>query len=244
MDPGENDPLRSLRVRLLVMNVSAEARLCFLRNVYGILCAQLLVTMLTSAVICKLGLVWMNHHRLGVDLALVAFYCGWVVFGLRDLRKFPTNYIALLMCTITSSLMIGRLSVAVTWHGILFAVGTTWGIMFSMTITAWRCSTDLSDWKPFVEVTRIAIIMTMLGFAVRTSCIGHLELLKALVYGTCGLLFAFYVVFDTQRMLGDFGGHRFSFSIDDVVFAAVSIYVDILGLFVSFLELLGERKFA
>eukprot|EP00927_Polykrikos_kofoidii_P044365 TRINITY_DN3834_c0_g1_i1.p1 TRINITY_DN3834_c0_g1~~TRINITY_DN3834_c0_g1_i1.p1 ORF type:complete len:247 (+),score=25.11 TRINITY_DN3834_c0_g1_i1:103-843(+) len=246
MNPAENDPLRPLRVRLVVTNAVVEARLRFLRNVYGILCAQLLVTMITSAVICKLGIVWMNHYRSGVDAAMFVCFSGWLVFAVRSepLRKFPANYIALLLCTLICSLMIGRLSLAFTLHGILFAVGTTWVILLYMTIIAWMSSTDLTGLRPFVDVAGCAIVMTLLGLPVRTSWIGHFELVNALVYGTYGLLFAFYVVFDAQRMLGGFGGHRISFDIDEVVFAAVSVYLDILGLLVSFLELMGERKFA
>jgi protein lifeguard len=55
------------------------------------------------------------------------------------------------------------------------------------------------------------------------------------------LLFSVYIVYDTQLIVG--GEHRkLSFSIDDYAFAALMLYVDIIQLFLSILELFGERR--
>ena len=55
-------------------------------------------------------------------------------------------------------------------------------------------------------------------------------------------LFAFYIVFDTQMMLGSWGGHKVEFSIDDYAFAALNLYLDIINFFLYILEIVGTRE--
>jgi len=54
------------------------------------------------------------------------------------------------------------------------------------------------------------------------------------------LLFTFFIVFDTQMIIG--GNHKVQFSIDDYCFAALNLYLDIINLFLHILALLGDRK--
>lgn len=56
------------------------------------------------------------------------------------------------------------------------------------------------------------------------------------------MLFAFYIVFDTQMMLGSWGGHKVEFSIDDYAFAALNLYLDIINFFLYILEIVGTRE--
>eukprot|EP00438_Fugacium_kawagutii_P011117 Skav203188 [mRNA] locus=scaffold39:361567:361815:+ [translate_table: standard] len=55
-------------------------------------------------------------------------------------------------------------------------------------------------------------------------------------------VFAFYIVFDTQLMLGSWGGHKLQFDIDDYAFAALNLYLDIINLFLYILEIVGTRE--
>ena len=58
--------------------------------------------------------------------------------------------------------------------------------------------------------------------------------------GGC-LLFSCYIVYDTQLIVG--GQHKkHQFGVDDYVFAALNIYLDIINLFVYLLRLLNSRR--
>lgn len=46
-----------------------------------------------------------------------------------------------------------------------------------------------------------------------------------------------YLVFDTQMMLG--GNHKYSVSPEEYIFAALSLYVDIVNLFLMILQIVG-----
>ena len=61
-----------------------------------------------------------------------------------------------------------------------------------------------------------------------------------IVYAGVGvLLFSCFLVYDTQLMMG--GSHKQSFGIDDYVFAAIMIYLDIINIFLYLLALFGGR---
>merc|ERR1712039_1155852 len=59
------------------------------------------------------------------------------------------------------------------------------------------------------------------------------------IFGT--LLFSFFIVYDTQLIVG--GKHKkHQFSVDDYVFAAINLYLDIINLFLLLLQLFGSRN--
>lgn len=82
-----------------------------------------------------------------------------------------------------------------------------------------------------------------------------------LVYASFGaLLFCIYLVYDTQMMMGEStltavkffgtqlllfiagGDHKYSISPEDYVFAALSLYLDIVNIFMYVLTILGAIR--
>ncbi|ROT84315.1 hypothetical protein C7M84_022498 [Penaeus vannamei] len=62
-----------------------------------------------------------------------------------------------------------------------------------------------------------------------------------IVYSSVGaLLFSFYLVFDTQLMIG--GNHKFSISPEEYVFAALTLYLDIINIFTYILSIIGNSR--
>lgn len=62
-----------------------------------------------------------------------------------------------------------------------------------------------------------------------------------MVYACLGvLLFSFYLVFDTQLIIG--GNHKFAYSPEEYVFAALNLYLDIINLFMYILAIIGGSK--
>ena len=54
------------------------------------------------------------------------------------------------------------------------------------------------------------------------------------------LVFSLYLIYDTQMMLG--GNHKNSISPEDYIFAALSIYLDIMQLFLHILRLISSSE--
>lgn len=62
-----------------------------------------------------------------------------------------------------------------------------------------------------------------------------------LVYSSCGaLLFSIYLIYDTQMMMG--GKHKHSISPEEYVFAALTLYLDIINIFLYILSIIGASK--
>lgn len=62
-----------------------------------------------------------------------------------------------------------------------------------------------------------------------------------LVYASLGaLLFSFYLVYDTQLMMG--GKHKYSISPEEYIFAALNLYLDIINIFLYILTIIGATR--
>merc|ERR1712151_142410 len=63
-----------------------------------------------------------------------------------------------------------------------------------------------------------------------------------MIYAALGaILFSFYIVYDTQLIVG--GRHKkHQFSVDDYAFAALNLFLDVINLFLMLLSLFGSRK--
>ena len=60
-------------------------------------------------------------------------------------------------------------------------------------------------------------------------------------YGSAGaLIFSLYIVYDTQLMMG--GKHKYSLNPEEYVFAALSLYLDVINLFLYILMIVGASR--
>ena len=65
---------------------------------------------------------------------------------------------------------------------------------------------------------------------------------KSLLWSVGGvILFSFYLLFDTQMIMGG-DNKRYQFDEDSYILAAVAIYLDIINLFLYILEILDDGK--
>ena len=65
------------------------------------------------------------------------------------------------------------------------------------------------------------------------------SLLVSLMAFGIGLIYCVYILIDTQLILG---GKNKELTLDNYVMGAMILYVDIIGLFLKILQLLGEKK--
>eukprot|EP00929_Paragymnodinium_shiwhaense_P010595 TRINITY_DN115395_c0_g1_i1.p1 TRINITY_DN115395_c0_g1~~TRINITY_DN115395_c0_g1_i1.p1 ORF type:complete len:249 (-),score=59.18 TRINITY_DN115395_c0_g1_i1:53-799(-) len=227
-----------------VKNATKEVRMGFVRKVYGILSAQLLVTCAIATPICVAGPSWVQQNAWVLYLsmaALLATMCSMCCCA-AALRTYPTNYIFLSVMTVVMSVLVGFSSAMYTWQSVVLAAGLTAGIFVGMTIYAWTTTTDFTGAGPYL----MAALLCLIGFGFTLSIMRMFGVnieWGLMLYDACGvLLFTFYIVFDTQLIMGELGGHKVSFTIDDYCFAALNLYLDIINLFLHILSLLGERR--
>ena len=53
------------------------------------------------------------------------------------------------------------------------------------------------------------------------------------------VIYSIYLLYDTQLIMGKFGNE---YSIDDYIFAALNLYLDIINLFLYILQILGASN--
>jgi len=214
----------------------------FIRKVYGILSAQLLLTTAVAAPIVSLGKTFVLGHP-GMLMASMGMLVATMCFMIccRDaVRSFPTNYLLLTLFTACTGVLVGFASALYTWQSIALAAGVTAVVFLSMTAYAFTTKSDFTGFGPYLFAATSCLICFGFVISLLSMCGVQIRALQV-AYDLIGVvLFTFYIVFDTQMMMG--GNHQVSFDIDEYVFAAMNLYLDIINLFLALLDLFGERS--
>jgi len=228
----------------LVKDAASEVRLGFVRKVYGILSTQLLVTVAIAAPIATMDASWIKGHRWLLQLSFcMTMVTICAITCCKDAaRRFPSNYAFLFTFTVFEAIVLGFVSATYTWQSVALAAGTTCVIFTIMTVYAWRTKTDFTGLGPYLFAALSALCV--FGFTLcLLSYLGVGIHWAMMFYDACGvLLFTFYIVYDTQLLIGEYGGHQAQFTVDDYVFAALNLYLDIVNLFLYILSLFGNRS--
>lgn len=240
-DPGQ--PLSSSAQ--FVKEASTEVRLGFVRKVYGILTCQLLLTVAIATPLQFVQSQWLKSHEWLLWLSIgctFACICSMACCG-HVARKFPQNYLFLAVLTTFEGICVGFVSAQYTWQSVMLAASITFLIFAVMTAFAWTTKMDFTGFGPYLFAAMLVLCMFGLVLTLLSTCTSVKLDGAMMVYNFCGvLLFTFYIVFDTQMILGSWGGHKIQFGIDDYVFAALNLYLDIINLFLYILSLVGSRR--
>lgn len=228
---------------VLLKTASNQIRLGFVRKVYGLLSAQLLLTVLIAAPFQLLDDVQLQSHTWLLGLSVImtlTVICASVCF--RDMvRTYPYNYIILFTFTVFEAIMVGFVSASYTWQSVMLCAGLTAMIFFGLTIFAFKTETDFTGFGPYLFGALLSLVTWGFMTFVLAACGFQVDWL-IMLYDLAGVLvFVLYIVYDTQLIIG--GEHKaHKFSIDDYTFAALTLYLDVIQLFLRLLRLLGERK--
>ncbi|ODM90636.1 Protein lifeguard 1 [Orchesella cincta] len=216
-------------------------RMAFIRKVYAILMVQLLVTFgFVALFVMNEDVKLWTRANPGIFYGALALNFGCIIAlacceGVR--RKAPGNFICLAIFTIAEGFMIGTFSSAFKAESVLLAVGVTAAVCLALTIFSFQTKWDFTAMG---GVLFVALIVFML-FGILTIFLPKTTFPTLhIVYACLGaLLFSFYLVYDTQLMLG--GKHKCSISPEEYIFAALNLYLDIINIFIYILSILGSR---
>lgn len=219
-----------------------EIRSGFIQKVYSILTVQLLVTALVASPFvtneaCK---NFVRHHGFPLVIAVtilnIIFLCMMICpCGCQNnMRTFPTNYMLLAGFTITEGLLVGIVCSFYTMASILMAVVATGILVGGLTIYAMVTETDFTDMGGYL----FCGLMVLMIFGIFVMFFPFPFMHK--VYCCFGiLLFSFYLIYDTQQITGQ---GEIQLGVDEYVFGALQLYIDIIQLFLYILQLLGDRS--
>eukprot|EP00397_Hematodinium_sp_SG-2012_P057029 GEMP01070917.1.p1 GENE.GEMP01070917.1~~GEMP01070917.1.p1 ORF type:complete len:286 (+),score=36.89 GEMP01070917.1:106-963(+) len=214
----------------------------FIRKVFSVVGAQLVLTALISLPF------YIYHdvlvHQFAGSLTVMILVVSVLTMCLMCYmtckpeigRQYPKNYIILTLITTGMGCMVGMATMHYTGRSILIAVGMTAAITVGLMAFAMQTKYDFTGMGPYLFAALMAL--TLFGFIL--IFVGGAFAHK--LYAGCGaLLFSFYLIYDTQLIVGG-NDKKFKFGIDDYVFAALTLYLDIINLFLYLLELFGDRR--
>jgi len=234
----EHDPIVQ---RKTISEEPDEIRAGFISKVYGILSVQLVLTAcVATPFIFNESVRQFAAANQGflifVSLLNIVFLCFMVCpCGCQNnMRTYPTNYLLLGGFTITEGMLVGVICSMYTLPSLLACVFATGVLVVGLTLYAVTTKTDFTTLGGYL----FAALLVLMIFGVFTMFLPFPFM--ETVYCCLGILvFSFYLIFDTQMIMGN---GELKIGIDDYVFAALQLYIDIIQLFIMMLRLFGERR--
>ncbi|XP_044500451.1 BI1-like protein [Mangifera indica] len=208
-----------------------QLRWGFIRKVYGILAAQIVLTTLVSFVTVlysPINDLLRGSSGLIILLSLLPFILLWPLHVYH--QKHPVNLIVLGLFTVSISLPVAVTCANSSSRIVLEALILTSAVVCSLTgYTFWasKKGKDFSFLGPILFTSLIILVLT--SFMQMFFPLGSTTV--AVYGGISALVFCGYIVYDTDNLI-----KRFTY--DQYILASVTLYLDILNLFISILRVL------
>merc|ERR1712048_280442 len=161
---------------------------------------------------------------------------------MQAMRNFPTNYVFLFVFSVCYGVICGCVAMTYTLPSVMLAAGMTAAIFSLLTAYACTTKTDFTGMGPYLFAALFGLIIFGLFVMIFSWIWPGMYSTAHMIYAALGaILFSFYIVYDTQLIIG--GRHKkHQFSVDDYALAALNLFLDIINLFLYLLSLFGSRK--
>ena len=178
---------------------------------------------------------FLTHNIWLLIVAIVVnLVCLYSLIYSRTLaRKVPINFILLGIFTISESYLVSSITIEYDPKTILIATFLTATIVVALTIYAFTTRTDFTMMGGLLFTVLSALIMMSFLCIFFPS-----KIFRTIISAFSVVLFSIYLIYDTQLILGK---GELQLTVDDYIFAAMNLYLDILNIFLELLRLLGDN---
>ncbi|XP_067108661.1 protein lifeguard 3-like [Osmerus mordax] len=221
---------------------SLGVRHAFIRKVYLILATQLLITFGIVAVF-----TFVDAVRLYVVRNPALYWASFGVYFVTHIvlvcckgprRKYPWNIILLAIFTLAMSYMTGTISSYYDTKAVFLALGITAIVCIIVTVFCFQTKVDLTSCGGLFCILGIVVMVTGIITAIVLS-FKYIPWLH-MVYASIGaIVYTLFLAYHTQLLIGN---RKHSISPEEYVFAALSIYVDIIQIFLFLLQIIGASS--
>ncbi|KAJ0041677.1 hypothetical protein NL108_008633 [Boleophthalmus pectinirostris] len=221
---------------------TVSLRHAFIRKVYMILAAQLTVTAAIVAVF-----TFVESVRDFVQKNQALYWASYAVYFVTHLvlvcctgprRKHPWNLILLLVFTLALSYMTGTISSFYSTKAVFLAVGITAVVCIAVTVFCFQTKVDFTKCQGLFCVLGIVMFVTGIITVIVLS-FKYIYWLH-MVYAAMGaIVFTMFLAYHTQLLIGN---RKYSIGPDEYIFAALSIYVDVIQIFLFLLQIIGSSN--
>ena len=218
--------------------IQQNIRKGFIAKVYGILACQVLLLFL----IVLLGFINSTFHELLLTskfiyiLTFILFIMCIliIIFNPSLLQKVPINYIILFIFTFSYSWWIALYTINFSPSIVLISIFLTLVTVVTLTIYAQMTKNDFSVIggiliNSFVLLLSCSLVLIFVDISLFNVIMVFFGL----------IIFSLYLLFDVQLIIGK---GQIKYGEDDYIFAALNLYIDIIGIFVRILELVGNNN--
>uniref|UniRef100_A0A8C5I044 Transmembrane BAX inhibitor motif containing 1a n=1 Tax=Gouania willdenowi TaxID=441366 RepID=A0A8C5I044_GOUWI len=208
-------------------------------TVYLILAAQLLVTTAVVAIF-----TFVRPVRLFVQQNQWVYWASYAVYIVTHLvlvcckgprRKFPWNVILLGIFTLAFSYMTGSISSFYNTKAVFLALGITAVVCIAVTVFCFQTKVDFTKCQGLFCILGIVMLVVGIITAIVLS-FKYIPWLHMLYAALGAIVFTLFLAYHTQLLIGN---RKHSISEEEYVFAALSIYVDIVQIFLFLLQIIG-----
>lgn len=222
--------------------VPQEIRNAFVRKVFSIVGLQLLLTVAIAApLVCVES---MRESLVAGRPALLALSmvgsCGTLcgLLGSPGLaRSYPTNVGMLAVFTVFEAILVAIVVSAYELPAVLLGVFVT--ALAVLGVTAYAANTARDFTAPSLGCVSSLWYFVLSGFLL--LFFPQIPVLTKMCAVGGSVLFCAFLVFDVQRIIGG-AHHKHQYSVDDYVLAALTVYLDVINIFLYVLEILGSRR--
>ncbi|KAL4980094.1 inhibitor of apoptosis-promoting Bax1-domain-containing protein [Aspergillus desertorum] len=207
-------------------------RMQFIRKVYAILTVQLLLTTVMSS-ISFFSPSYCEWIRGNVWLMMVSVFgaFGFLLVTYWKRRSYPTNLLFLSAFTILEAYSISVVTSYYQPRIVVQALILTLGLFVGLTLFACQVKYDFTNWMPYLFGALWFLIL--LGFV--SFFVPHSSTME-LIYGSlAALIFSGYILVDTQLIMRHY-------HVEEEIAASISLYLDILNLFLAVLRILNNQN--
>lgn len=217
---------------------SANVRLAFIRKVYLILSAQLLLT----AAFITLSLVWTGYIPFLYNNIWILVLCaiGSIVTCISlvcyraNARVAPRNYILLSIFTLCEAILFSHITGIAPPENVIIAAVLTAAMVIALTIYAINTEEDFTICGGMLFMCLMLLIVASI-----MSLFWHTKARDIFISAATIFLFGIYVIYDTQLIVGD---KTRALSIDDYIIGAIMLYIDIMRIFLEIMKILAKAK--
>jgi len=216
----------------VVAEATIDIRMQFVRKVYAILTVQILATAAVSSVSFYSTSYknWIQSNSWMLFLSLFGSI-GFMLLTFWKRKSYPTNLLFLGAFTALEAYTVGVITSFYDTRIVLEALIFTLGIFVGLTIFACQTKYDFTNWMPYL----FGGLWVLIIFGFMASFFPYSSKVE-LGYGVVGaLIFSGYILVDTQLVMRHY-------HVEEEIAAAISLYLDIINLFLSILRILNSQQ--
>ena len=148
------------------------------------------------------------------------------------LRKSPSKYIIYSLFVLAVSYSLGITSLYIRGNILYISIIITTGTTSSLILYSFIATTDFTEYYTYV----VAIFMCLIFIGIVNIFFNN-TIIQIIISGGGALVFSCFIVFDMQMILGQ--KHiKYKYNINDFILAAMSLYLDVINMFLYIIEFL------